>query len=433
MRYAIFVILFFGLVTLHAQTLEEADKLYADKKYTAAAEIYEQLYRFDKAAESYNMQISLLEKPAKTNKKNTKTVVNTDSINFLSKKAEISKRLQKMIRRCENVQVIDSIIVDKANFLNAYLLSEEAGALEKTAGSIIHENQLKDRRFYGKENSKNLFRLYTQVKMQSGWSEEKFLDIPVDSLADDNYPFVMSDGLTIYYASTSNESIGGYDLFVSRYNMDNDTYLAPRQLGMPFNSTANDYMMAIDELTGVGYFATDRFQPEEKVIIYVFVPNEEPVFVEDEDFAVLSARARISSIRDTWRQGEDYEAVLQQIKNDIEKSSQPTITKDFTFVINDKIVYYTLADFDDDGAKQTFVHSQELQKQILALENQLEVQRQDYAKGGANRTQNSKSAILDNESRLENLYDAFKKTEVEARNREIGKLRITKQRSALAN
>jgi flagellar biosynthesis chaperone FliJ len=330
-----------------------------------------------------------------------------------------------MVSRCENIQIIDSIVVDKTRFLNAYHLVEDAGTLEETNGSVIYENQLKDRRFFGKRTDKNLYCLYTQVKIQDEWSEEKPLNIPVDSLANDNYPFVMSDGLTIYYASTGNESIGGYDLFISRYNVDNDTYLAPTPLGMPFNSPDNDYMLAIDELNGVGYFATDRFQPEDTVIIYTFIPNEEPTFVEHKDFAVLADRAKIGSIRNTWRPNVNYQAFLQQIGNEIEKEKQPADTKEFTFVINDEIVYYTLADFDDDGAKQSFLRSQDLQQQIATLENQLEIQRRNYAESNASRKQTLKLSILENESHLENLYDIFKKTEIEARNREINKLRMT--------
>jgi hypothetical protein len=418
MRSAIFIWLLFIPVILRAQTLEDADKWYADKKYMAAAEAYEQLYRFDKTADSYRMQISLLEK----DKKNKKAPLIIDSLKPLVKKAE---NLARMVSRCENIQIIDSIVVDKAHFLSAYHLVEEAGTLEETKGSVIYENQLKDRRFFGRRTGENLYRLYTQEKIQTGWSEEKPLNIPVDSLADDNYPFVMSDGLTVYYASTGNESIGGYDLFISRYSVDNEAYFAPTQLGMPFNSPYNDYMLAIDELNGVGYFASDRFLPEDRVTIYTFIPNEEPVFVEDADFAVLAGRARIGSIRDTWRPNSDYQALLQKIGNDIEKGKQQIATKDFTFVINDKIVYYTLADFDDDGAKQSFLRSQDLRKQIAALENQLETQRRNYAEGNANRKQTLKLSILENESRLENLYTTFKKTEIEARNREISKLRMT--------
>jgi len=413
MRYAIFVLLFFVSVVLQAQTMEDADKLFADKKYTAAAEIYEQLYRFDKAEEAYQMQISLFEK-------NKRTVVNADSLRPLLKRVE---NLARMVNRCEDIQIIDSIIVDKNNFLDAYHLPQDAGTLEKTNGSALYENQLKDRRFYGKKDENNIYHIYSQVKIQDGWSEEKPLNIQGDSLSDDNYPFVMSDGLTIYFASKGNESIGGYDLFVSRYNMENDSYLAPKQLGMPFNSPYNDYMLAIDELHGVGYFASDRFQPEDKVVIYTFIPNEEPVFLENEDFSVLADRARISSIKDTWRPNADYQTLLQKVKSDIEKGKQQAANKDFTFVINDKIVYYTLSDFEDTGAKQAFLHSQDLHKQILALENQLDGQRQNYAAGNAKQKSALKSSILGNESRLGNLYGEYKKAEIEARNKEINKLR----------
>jgi hypothetical protein len=421
MRYPLFIISFFISLGLQAQTLAEADKLYADKKYIAAAGMYEQLYRFDKAIKSYRMQISMLEKNTKTNRKNTKPVVNTDSLKPLLKRAE---NLARMVSRCEDIQIIDSVIVDKAHFWDAYLLSEDAGTLEKIKNSVVYENQLNDRRFYGKITGENLYRLYTQVKIQTEWSEEKPLNIPFDSLENDNYPFVMPDGLTIYYASTGNESIGGYDLFVSRYNMDNDTYLAPKQLGMPFNSTGNDYMMAIDELTGIGYFATDRFQPEDTVIIYTFIPNGEPVFVENEDFAVLSDRAKISSVRDTWHQDANYQALLQKIKNDVTKGRQQGVAKDFTFVINDNIVYYTVSDFNDDGAKQSFLQSQELQKQIVTLENQLDVQRKNYAEGNADRKRVLKLPILENEARLEGLHSEYKKAVKDAGNREVRKLGI---------
>ena len=48
----------------------------------------------------------------------------------------------------------------------------------------------------------------------------------------------------------------------------------PENVGMPFNSPYNDYMYVIDEFNDLGWFASDRYQPEDKVCVYVFVPNE---------------------------------------------------------------------------------------------------------------------------------------------------------------
>lgn len=407
MRHLLFILFCFTSVTLQAQSLEDADKLYADKQFVAAAEMYFQLYYYEKTVDSYQKQVEFLKKKKKQQE--------ADALTPLIKQAE---RLAKMVSRCEDVQIIDSIIVDKDVFLKAYLLSEEAGTIQETNGSVLYENQLKDRHFFGKKEIDQPSRLYSQIKIQSDWSEAKLLNIPTDTLGDDAFPFFMPDGLTMYYASTGNGSIGGYDIFVSRYNLNGDSYLAPTQLGMPFNSVYNDYLYAIDEFSNIGYFATDRFQPENKVIIYTFIPNETYISLEGTETPDLVNKAKITSIRDTWHQGVDYQAYLEKIKTNI--NNKPIeIKKDFTFVINDNTVYYTLSDFKSDAAKKSFFDSNNIREQITTIENELEIQRQDYSKGNNATKQSLKSTIPTNETRLENLYTNYKKTVTEARNLEI--------------
>jgi hypothetical protein len=413
MKYIGGLFAFFMLiaVNLQAQTLEDAQKLYAEKKYDAAADMYYQLYRFNDAADAWQMQMDLLVKEKKPE--------DAEALKPFLVQAEKAAR---MVSRCENIQIIDSVIVNKNDFLTAYLMGEEAGALEKTDHTVIHENQLKDRRYFGKRGENGYFRLYTQVFIQDDWAEERALNLPADSLGDDNFPFIMPDGMTIYYASTGNESIGGYDIFVSRYNKNNDTYLAPNQMGMPFNSIYNDYMLAIDEVNDIGYFVTDRFQPNGWVVVYTFIPNEEFYAIESEEESSLIERAKISSIRDTWVEGINYQANLEKIKANIAKEQQK-VKKDFTFVINDNIVYYILADFDSDAAKKSFLQTQDLEGKIMALEMQLDVQRKDYAAGNTAKKQSLKSSILSNEKRMEDLYNEYKKTVTDTRNLEIKYLR----------
>ena len=186
-------------MNLQAQTLEEADLLFSKKKYLEAADMYYQLYRFNKAIKAYQMQIEDLMKGKKPQ------VQAADSIKPLMKQAEKAAR---MLLHCENIQLIDSVVVNKNNFLKAYFTGEETGTLEQTNATVVYENQLKDRRYSGKKEKNGFFRLNSQIKIQDRWTEEKQLVIPSDSLADDNFPFVMPDGLTIYYASTGNGSIG---------------------------------------------------------------------------------------------------------------------------------------------------------------------------------------------------------------------------------
>jgi hypothetical protein len=410
----IFILLGILVVTgssLQAQTLEEANKFYKEKKYNAAAEIFFQLYRFDDAVDACQMQIDLLVK----NKK-------PQEADLIKPQMALAQRAARMVARCENIQIIDSVIVDKNDFLKAYLLGEEAGTLKKTDGSVVYENQLQDRRYFGKKTEDGCFRLNTQVRIQDDWSEERILNFSDDSISNDNFPFVMPDGLTIYFASTGNESIGGYDLYISRYNLNNDTYLAPNQMGMPFNSIYNDYMMAVDEENGIGYFASDRFQPADKVVVYTFIPGEEFTPLESDDEQFLIDRAKITSIQDTWIPGKDYHTYLNNLKSVVGQKTQK-VKKDFTFVINDNIIYYSMNDFDSDAAKKSFLNVKNLQEKTAVLEDQLDGQRREYAKGNASKKQSLKQSILTTEKQLEDLQKACKKAVTDTRNLEIQYLR----------
>ena len=404
------------VVHSQAQTLEEADLLFSKKKYVEAAGIYYQLYSFNKAAQAYQMQIDALMKGRKPQEQAA------DSIRPLLKKAET---LARMLSHCEDIQIIDSVIVNKSDFLKAYFIDEETGTFKQENSTVVYENQLQDRRFFAKKDENGNFRLFSQAKIQDQWTDEKPLNLPDDSAANDNFPFVMPDGLTIYYASTGNGSIGGYDLFVSRYNLNNNTYLAPNQMGMPFNSLYNDYMLVIDELNNIGYFASDRFQPEGKVIIYTFIPNSDFKAIDTENEEVLMNRAKITSIRDTWLPDADYAGKLRKVRADIEKAKYK-VKKDFTFVINDSIVYYSLTDFTSDAAKKSYLQSKELEGKITTLENQLDSQRKAFATGNNAQKQSLRSPILANEQQLETLYQTYKKTLVDTRNTEIRYLRNKK-------
>jgi len=407
----------YGNCLLETGQLEEAEeylKFAASKSvqeaFVSLGKLYFQTYRFEEAVESYEELIEFLEK-----KKDA-----PPPREEILQKLDVSKRAARMLSRCEDIQIIDSIIVDKDNFLSGYPLSEEAGSLVMmTQGeTVVYQNQLKDRRYYGKQTEDNLFRLFSQNELQGKWADEKMMGLPVDTFANDNYPYVLTDGVTVYFASTGRESIGGYDLFTTRYNMNSNTYLAPEQMGMPFNSTFNDYMLVVDEYSGVGYFATDRFQEPGKVVIYTYIPNEEIKIIDSDDQDMLSSRSRIVSVKDTWKAGVNYQAMLSQIK---EAASRVTITarKDFVFVVNDNIVYYILDDFSSDSAKQLFVQSQTLGQQLASLETELDSQRQEYAKG--NKT--VASAIKTNEVKLEKMYIDYRIQVIKARNTEIQYMR----------
>jgi hypothetical protein len=450
--------------TVYSQSLDEAKKLYAEGNYAKALPFFESACKSSPKNASYNLwyghclletgnrqaaleylkyaaskdmpeahlalgklhylnyefeeSANAYEKYLQPGEKNKKTAGTDETKQLL----ERSRRAARLISRCEDIQIIDSIIVDKNDFLKVYFISREAGRLEYTDRGVAYVNPLNDKRYFAEKNENGHHRLYTEIKIQEKWTDRKKLTLPSDSSGNDNYPFVLQDGLTVYYASTGNGSIGGYDLFITRYNSGNDTYLAPSQMGMPFNSIGNDYLMVIDENNNMGYFATDRFQEEGKIIIYTFIPNEEILPVESENKKELINRAKITSIRDTWEKETDYSAYIEEVKKNI-LNEQNKVKRDFFFVINDNIIYYTLDDFKNAAARQAFLKAQDLEKQLKTQEKDLENLRDNYLKGNAQYRKSVQATILYREKHLPELRDQYNKAAMDARNLEIRYLR----------
>lgn len=166
--------------------------------------------------------------------------------------------------------------------MEAYKISPESGKLftyndffqnKEEVEATVYETELGNKIYYGERQPDGKLSILARNKMQGEWSKGSLLPGSINDSINANYPYVLTDGATIYYAADGENSIGGYDIFVTRYNTNTNTYLTPENVGMPFNSPYNDYMFAIDEFNNLGWFASDRYQPEGKVCIYVFIPN----------------------------------------------------------------------------------------------------------------------------------------------------------------
>lgn len=336
------------------------------------------------------------------------------------------EKMQRAISRTEDIQIIDSLIVDKRNFLSAYKLSPQAGTLSlfndmfesrQAIESTVYMNEKGTKIYYG-QLVKNEFSLFSMEKLLSGYGNEKSLSADNFGLTGDvNYPFVLTDGSTIYFAAKDDNGLGGYDIYVTRYNFNNDSYLAPEMLNMPFNSPANDYLYVFDEEKGVGWFATDRFQPEGKVCIYTFIPNEEVTLVESEDNAYIENRARITSIKASWKSGKDYRAIRDKARKEIAKVEKKTV--DFTFVINDDHVYHSSTDFKSNNARSLFANLQSKYKALEDLNNDLERRRTAYREAQSTKRSDLSLVIVDLETSQEQLMRDIEDLEVRVRNEEI--------------
>ena len=374
--------------------------------------VYADLYRFDEAVENYETHIEWLDE------KNRDTE---------QAEAELSELLKKtrMFKSVEKVAVIDSFVVSKNKFLDAYKISSTSGKIQwnDVRNGTVYENEMGNKRLLSEEKD-SLMQLYTQEKLLDGWGEK----IAVESLNDScnvNFPFLMGDGTTLYYASDGEGTLGGYDIFVTRYDSEDNTYLRPSNIGMPFNSTANDYLYAVDEFNNLGWFVTDRNQPTDTVCVYVFVPNEskETYNYEATDPQVIMDAATLRSIQTTWTDEEqvrDARQRLAALKYGKEKEVKKT---DFQFIVDDSATYTIWEDFRSKEAQNMYRQLVQKEKDLNQLQTNLAQKREQFATENGLGRKKLEPSILDLEKRIPQLVEEVEKLAIEVRRLEIAKLR----------
>ncbi len=380
--------------------------------YPYLGDLYFQQYRFSEATDAYQKYVT-------STKKDPATATSCE------KKLKKAKLGESMLKRIEQVRIIDSTVVDKNNFLAAYKLSKTSGKLftyndffkKSNVDATVFMTERGSRILYAEPTENDGYDLFSQDKLLDNYGNAKKLNGSLNTKYDENYPFMLNDGVTVYYASTDDEtSLGGYDIFITRYNLATDTYLSPENMGMPFNSPFNDYMMAIDETNGVGWFASDRYQPENKVCIYLFIPNNEKIILRNNDENYLRNMAKINSIKDTWNEGEDYVDLLNRIYRVQQEQKEDS---DFHFVVADGLIYKKLSDFKSATAKDLFLKAQGLEKQLNDLQASLNGKRMEYETTSTSKKTGLTNSILDLETQVNALQDQPEEFYIKARNEEV--------------
>lgn len=334
----------------------------------------------------------------------------------------------RLFRNTSKVCFIDSFAVAKDNFLETYVLDASAGSIatlsdvfgDDMPGDVFSPEIGSEIYFSKQANDSARFQLYKAYDSPDGWSDITRIGIGNEE-CDIRYPFVMSDGVTIYYAATGPESLGGYDIFVTRYNPGTEKYLKPENVGMPFNSGANDYMYVIDEFNGLGWFATDRNQPEDSVCIYVFIPDESrPKYdIEQDSIPAIARAAELASIEETQDDPIKVRTLRQKLTILSYNKLSGKANNDFAFVIDDFTDYHSADDFRNSEARDMFTKWQDMRKRLNESQLQLERKRSEWSESNSRERESRREALLKLEQDTEELERNVRDTEIRIRNTEI--------------
>lgn len=265
-----------------------------------------------------------------------------------------------MLQNTQMVFIIDSTVVDADKVVDAIPLPKAYGKYiayntffgttsEINSNSYVYVNGWGNRCYYNEVGTDSISRLYMREKQGDAWTEARALTEINESYTNASCPYMASDGQTLYFAGTSQEDgLGKRDIYMTKYDADEGKFLKAENLGLPFNSTSDDFMYVEADADSMAWFATSRRQPEGKVCIYTFVPSATRHNYDADEMteSELKSHAAITRIRETWPTPEIRQAAMQRLER-IKRNAETQNRResDIEFVVNDAVTYTALSDF----------------------------------------------------------------------------------------
>jgi outer membrane protein OmpA-like peptidoglycan-associated protein/tetratricopeptide (TPR) repeat protein len=145
--------------------------------------------------------------------------------------------------------------------------------------------------------------IYMSVRFPDGtWSKAKNLGPKINTLMDEDAPFVVDNGNLIYFSSKGRKGLGGYDIYKSK--LVDGEWQSAENMGRPFNSPADDVFFTYTKSEKQGFLSSNRQGGEGDMDIYSFkygvaanFQNCKP-FVNNSYSVKLDASASLENIGD---------------------------------------------------------------------------------------------------------------------------------------
>jgi len=346
----------------------------------------------------------------------------------VEEKSVADELYEEMLASTAQLMIIDSVVTDKANLTDKIPLSKESGKIipydefwnvTDQSSSYVYLNEFGNRIICSEANKQGLHQLFMADKLGGEWTNKRAINDFNGELEDINHPFMMPDGVTLYFSAKSKDNLGGYDIYVTRYDADSARFYKPENIGLPYNSSANDYYCVIDEFNALGWLITDRRQLDGKVCIYTFVPpaSRTTYNAESMDEQKLRSLADIKQIKDTWTDKAVQQAALGRLTA-LKQRKATQNAPQFSFIVNDNTVYTKLEDFKSPVNRERFAKLCDMKRRLSNLGKELDANRKKYTYGTNEVKRKLERTITTQEKQTGQLADDIKKQEKEMRNAE---------------
>ena len=287
----------------------------------------------------------------------------------------------RLINKYFAIKVIAKDTVPKSDILSYYYLPKDAGQIMPAGdffrtgvdpSKIIFRTERGDEVFFPIQETDETWDIYKIVRLMDSWSEPETLPQPINTEWNELYPFLLSDGVTIYFSSNRPGGMGGLDIYQSFYDPETRSFSPPANMGPPFNSPADDFFLVPDAFQEKAWFVTNRGLANDHVVVVEIVWDNNVIKNNTETIQQLRNLAALPVSPEL--EGKSSSALLAgKGKTKIQAKSE------IKFVVNDTLTYLRYDQFQSAEALEIFKTGFRIEQKRDSLNALMALKRKNYA------------------------------------------------------
>ena len=281
------VMLAFALLPLHSANAQ------ADSLMHAGDSLY-RVYRFDEAIDAFDAALEMAQ--------DTSKAYDSLLVESISSRLLLAENGSNMSRFVRTPQVVDKKMFSLKEFQLFYPLEDKSwrrlpNQLDPDFSDpfvqSLYAPDWNDRLYYSAAGENGTRDILMTEMQDTLWSVPVAVQELSSAKSHEIYPMLSPDGKTIYFASDGLYGLGGYDLYFSTWDEDENCWSMPQNMGIPFSSPDDDFLFVDTEDEKYSVFASNRDCPADSVWVYVLEYERSPLHIAMDDPEELYTLSRL--------------------------------------------------------------------------------------------------------------------------------------------
>ena len=275
-------------------SLYAQDKLHVADSLAAKGDSLRCAYCFEESLVLYQEALSAVQDPVMT-------AEDTLAIVSISDRILLSENGKNMSEYVYSPKVVARHVFSQEDFFLYYPLKDSCwravpnvlDSMPSPHAKAIYAPSDEETIYFSGQDKDGIRNIYFTRKTDSLWTLPALLNEHLVSASDEIYPMLSEDGKSLYFASAGLYGVGGYDLYVSHWDEREKDWSEPVNMGFPYSSPANDYLLCASEDGHYTVFASDRDCQGDSVTVYVLEHDSMPLRSSVTDPAQLRNLSRL--------------------------------------------------------------------------------------------------------------------------------------------